>query len=83
MRAAPEDRQRIWRSQLLNVKLFRDIYRRLQQQPELVSADDLKEMIILALPYEDYETVFETVVRWARFGNLFAYDEDTGKISLE
>jgi NitT/TauT family transport system ATP-binding protein len=84
VRAETEERKQIWRTQLLNVKLFRDIYSRLQQHPdEAIPADDVKEMIIIALPHENYEVMFDTFVRWARFGNLFAYDEDTEKITLE
>ena len=84
VRAGAEERKMIWRAQLLNIKIFRDLYARLQQHPdEPIPADELKEMIILALPHENYEVMFDTVVRWARFGNLFAYDEDTEKITLE
>jgi NitT/TauT family transport system ATP-binding protein len=84
VRAETEDRKQIWRTQLLNIKVFRDLYTRLQQHPEEpIPADDVKELIILALPHENYEVMFDTLVRWARFGNLFAYDEDTEKITLE
>src|SRR5438477_1753196 len=84
VRAGAAERKVIWRAQLLNIKIFRDLYARLQQHPdEPIPADELKEMIILALPHENYEVMFDTVVRWARFGNLFAYDEDTEKITLE
>jgi NitT/TauT family transport system ATP-binding protein len=84
VRAETEERKQIWRTQLLNIKLFRDIYDRLKQHPEEpIPADDVKEMIIIALPHENYEVMFDTFVRWARFGNLFAYDEDTEKITLE
>ena len=33
------------------------------------------ELIVLHMPFESYERVFETLVQWARFGDLFAYDE--------
>ena len=84
VRAGLEERKQIWREQLLKTKLFRDLHERLQQHPdEPITADDVKEMVILALPHENYEVMFDTVVRWARFGDLFAYDEDTEKITLE
>jgi len=35
------------------------------------------------MPHEKYETVFDTMVNWARFGNLFDYDEDTERLSLQ
>jgi NitT/TauT family transport system ATP-binding protein len=40
-------------------------------------------MIIMAMPREDYETMFDTMVRWARFGNLFAYEEAADRLSLQ
>ncbi|HUJ16034.1 MAG TPA: nitrate/sulfonate/bicarbonate ABC transporter ATP-binding protein [Thermoanaerobaculia bacterium] len=84
VRADAEQRKQIWRSQLLTIKIFRDLYQRLQQRPdEAIEAEDVKEQIIIALPHENYEVMFDTIVRWARFGNLFAYDEDTEKITLE
>ncbi|HJT16661.1 MAG TPA: nitrate/sulfonate/bicarbonate ABC transporter ATP-binding protein [Thermoanaerobaculia bacterium] len=84
VRAAAEERKQIWRGQLLNIKVFRDLDARLQQHPdEPISAEDVKEQLIIALPHENYDVMFDTIVRWARFGNLFAYDEDTEKITLE
>jgi len=35
------------------------------------------------MPQENYEKVFNTFIRWARFGDLFAYDETMEKISLQ
>jgi NitT/TauT family transport system ATP-binding protein len=84
VRSNADERKNIWRSQLLKMKLFCDLYARLQEHPEEpIDADDVKEIIILALPYENYEAMFETFVRWARFGNLFAYDEAAERITLE
>jgi NitT/TauT family transport system ATP-binding protein len=84
VRATGEERKDIWRARLLELKLFRDLLTKLQKNPdEPMDADDIKEQLILALPQENYEQMFETVVRWARFGNLFAYDEDTEQITLE
>jgi hypothetical protein len=40
------------------------------------------ETLVLHLPQEDYEQQFDTFVQWARFGDLFAYDEATGLITL-
>jgi hypothetical protein len=38
--------------------------------------------VILNLPGEDFEKEFATFVDWARYGDLFAYDERTGQISI-
>ena len=34
------------------------------------------------MPYENYEKIFNTFIRWARFGELFAYDETVQRIAL-
>jgi NitT/TauT family transport system ATP-binding protein len=84
VQANPEARKAIWREQLLKLRLFHDVNCALQREPGHSLAEDfVKELIILKLPDENYETVFQTFVRWARFGNLFAYDEDTGRIALQ
>ena len=33
------------------------------------------------MPYENYEKVFSTFIRWSRYCDLFAYDETTQLIS--
>jgi NitT/TauT family transport system ATP-binding protein len=84
IKAMPEARQAIWREQLLKLRLFRDLYNLLQRQPDhTVDKDFLLETIVMNMPQENYEKVFQTFIRWARFGNLFAYDETTETISLQ
>jgi NitT/TauT family transport system ATP-binding protein len=84
VRAETDDRKAIWREQLLKLRLFQDVYALLVRDPDhAVSADTVREMIILAMPREDYELMFDTMVRWARFGNLFAYEEDADRLSLQ
>jgi NitT/TauT family transport system ATP-binding protein len=83
VKALPEERKAIWREQLLKLRLFRDVYTALQRQPDhTVDQDFVLETIVLNMPHENYEAVFQTFLRWARFGNLFAYDEATQTISL-
>ena len=38
-------------------------------------------VIVLDLPNEHYERIFETLVRWGRFGNLLGYDDATGHLT--
>ncbi|GBC85770.1 Aliphatic sulfonates import ATP-binding protein SsuB [bacterium HR11] len=84
VKAAPEARKALWREQLLQLNLFRSVYDLLLRRPDHeVEADLVMEKIILAMPEEDYEKVFTTLVRWARFGNLFSYDEAAGRVFLE
>jgi NitT/TauT family transport system ATP-binding protein len=82
--ANPEERKRIWREQLLKLRLFQDVYALLGERgDEGISANVAREMIIMALPRENYEDIFDTMIRWARFGNLFAYEEDADWLSLQ
>jgi NitT/TauT family transport system ATP-binding protein len=84
VRAEAEDRKALWREQLLKLRLFQDVYAMLTQRPDRgVRADLVREMIILSLPRQNYEDMFDTLVRWARFGNLFAYEEDADWLSLQ
>ncbi|MHB8078013.1 MAG: ABC transporter ATP-binding protein [Candidatus Krumholzibacteriia bacterium] len=76
-------RQTIWREQLLKLRLFRDVQGRLAARPDRsLPGDDVLRLIGEALPYEDSHKVFETLVRWARYGNLFAYDKHHRILSL-
>jgi NitT/TauT family transport system ATP-binding protein len=83
VQASTEERKAIWREHLLELKLFQDVAALLRREGGEVGADLVREMIILALPRENYEEMFQTMVRWARFGNLFAYDDDTDRLSLQ
>jgi NitT/TauT family transport system ATP-binding protein len=84
VRASSEDRKAIWREQLLSLALVREIYKALKRQRKhRVDRDFVLETIVICMPQENYEQVFETVLGWARFGDLFQYDEATGILSLE
>jgi cobalt-zinc-cadmium resistance protein CzcA len=79
----PEARRAVWREQLLTLRLFRDVHEALQQQPEhVLDRDFVLELIVMRMPYENYEHTFTTLVRWARFGQLFVYDESAQRLSL-
>src|SRR5262249_40699534 len=81
--ATPAERKTLWRDQLLTLSLFREVFDVLQRQPDhAVDSDFVLETIVTRMPYENYEKVFSTFVRWARFGELFAYDEGTQRITL-
>jgi len=84
VRAEPDERTAIWREQILKLRFFREIYDLLRRSPNgEVDAETVHERITGMMPHEKYETVFDTMVNWARFGNLFDYDEDTERLSLQ
>ena len=75
--------QKIWREQLLKLKLFREIHQLVEKQPgKETNSDLILEKIVMALPTENWDTTFETVIRWARFGNLLRYDATSQKIAV-
>ena len=43
--------------------------------------DVVREIFILNLPGVSYEKGFATLVNWARYGDLFAYDDKSGLLS--
>jgi NitT/TauT family transport system ATP-binding protein len=82
--ALPEQRKALWRVELLKLALFKEIYKTLQREATYaVDRDFVLETIIMHMPQENYETVFNTFIRWARFGDLLSYDETTGMVSLQ
>jgi len=77
-------RKRFWREQLLGLRLFRDMHELLLRQPTHdIDAEYVLETIAMHLPRENYHRTFQAFVGWARFGNLFAYDTTTGRLSLQ
>jgi cobalt-zinc-cadmium resistance protein CzcA len=81
--APAEVRKSLWRERLLTLQLFREVHEVLQRQPgRAVDSDFVLETIVTRMPYENYEKVFQSFVRWARFGELFVYDEATQRIAL-
>jgi NitT/TauT family transport system ATP-binding protein len=70
-------RRAIWREQLLKLELFRRILELIERQPDhRLEHDLMMEIIAMAMPQENFERVFHTVVSWARRGGLFEYRED-------
>lgn len=83
VQANATDRKRIWREQLLQLPLFHATRDAIEQEPDkTIDADFVQEQIILQLPQENYERTFHTFIGWSRFGELFKYDERTGKLTM-
>lgn len=81
VKATSQERQNIWREQLLKLHLFKQVYDIMLKHPrKKLDAEVAQEIVIFNLPSENYEKIFETFVRWAHYGNLFAYEEETQKL---
>jgi NitT/TauT family transport system ATP-binding protein len=79
--AGVHERPTLWREQILKLRLFRDIRDLLARSlGGHLDKDLVHEAIVHSLPQENYERTFRTLVRWARFGDLFAYDENLERL---
>jgi NitT/TauT family transport system ATP-binding protein len=82
--AAADGRKALWRAKLLELRLFAEVLTALKAEPtHRLSRDFVLELIALRLPSEDFERVFTTWIGWARYGDLFAYDEVREEVSLQ
>jgi hypothetical protein len=81
--ASAADRKSIWREHILQLRLFREIQEMLGRADGQIDSDLVREILILNLPEMDYEKGFATFVNWASYGDLFAYDETSGQVSIQ
>jgi NitT/TauT family transport system ATP-binding protein len=82
--APPAERKLIWREQVLKLRLFRQILSAIGREPgRRLERDAVLEILALAMPQENLERVFETLVRWAQAGDLFDYDERAEQLLTE
>jgi len=83
VKASPEGRKAIWREQLLKLGLFKAVRDAIARSEERrVTREFVLETMAIRMPSEDYERMFGRLLRWSRFGELFAYDEATEYLSL-
>lgn len=81
--AAPDERKALWRERILTLGLFREVQEVLRQRENrTVDSDFVLETIVTRMPFEDHDRIFATFIRWARFGELFAYDEAKQQVTL-
>ena len=80
--ASPQDRQAVWRQHLLELRLFKDVYEAIKRARDEIDKDFVLELIVMNMPQENSERMFQTFLHWTRFGDLFEYDEATEKLSL-
>ena len=68
IKATSQERQNIWKEQLLKLRLFKQVNDMLAKHPRAkLDADLVQEVIIFNLPNENFEKTFETFIHWARY----------------
>jgi NitT/TauT family transport system ATP-binding protein len=82
-KAHAEERRSIWRNCLMTLKIFKTVHAMISRQPDhQIDREIVEETIILSMPHEDYARQFNTMMAWARYGNLLSFDEASEKVSL-
>ena len=83
-KATAEKRKQIWRTQLLEFGIFKILMESIHKSSEhFVSRDFVLDVIAIHLPSEDYEKIFDTLIAWARQGDLLAYNENTERLWIQ
>jgi NitT/TauT family transport system ATP-binding protein len=82
--ASINDKKILMRQQMLSMRLF-DIISNMLQRSETLNLNEeiIIEQLAILLPNEDPEQLFETLVGWARYGELFGYNADDKILYLD
>ena len=84
VKASPEGRKALWRDHIRRLALFREVEASLARaRDHQVDRDFVLELIALNMPNEDYDAMFDTFVGWARFADLFSYEEETELVAMQ
>ncbi len=83
LQAGVDGRKAIFREQLCGWRSSRGCDALNRHPRHEVERDFVLETIILRMPHENPEETFEIFIGWARFANLFAYDEATEVVLLQ
>ncbi|HEY2388514.1 MAG TPA: nitrate/sulfonate/bicarbonate ABC transporter ATP-binding protein [Candidatus Binatia bacterium] len=77
-------RKRIVHARLLAIPTFRYFVERLRGSGTLrLPAEVIEEELAMHVPSEPTEALFETIVRWGRYGELLGYDPETREVYLD
>ncbi|HZY60565.1 MAG TPA: AAA-associated domain-containing protein [Candidatus Binataceae bacterium] len=78
------ERKLILRERLRDHGLFNYLVRLLKgQENRSVDTELVKEHLAMLLPNEDPERLFNTIVNWGRFAELFGYNKDEERFYLD
>ncbi|MEZ0229529.1 MAG: nitrate/sulfonate/bicarbonate ABC transporter ATP-binding protein, partial [Planctomycetota bacterium] len=77
------DRKHIFRERCERLPTFRLVIDQLGKRPDKrLPAEIVRESLVVALPTERPQGLFETLVNWGRYAELFTYDSATDEIAL-
>jgi len=71
------DTKAIMQARMLGIPLFQYLKQRLEQEEDhRLSRDAIQEELSRLLPKENPDTLFKTIVNWARYAEIFGYNRD-------
>jgi NitT/TauT family transport system ATP-binding protein len=77
-------RKVVFREQLQKMPTFRYIWWLLREAPEgRLQEDAVVEQLAARLPAQDAKATFDTIVAWARYGELFGFSSETKTLYLD
>ncbi|HVO88949.1 MAG TPA: nitrate/sulfonate/bicarbonate ABC transporter ATP-binding protein [Casimicrobiaceae bacterium] len=83
--AAPQAARRtLFKQAIMKLRLFQILDQRLEEAPEhRVDAQDIREELATLLPYDQPTKLFETLITWGRYAEMFDYDEKSDAVTLQ
>ena len=68
----------------MKLRLFQILAQRLDEAPEhRVDAEEIRKELATLLPYDQPSKLFETLITWGRYAEVFDYDEGSDIVMLQ
>ena len=81
--APPKDKRTLFRRRLLTLGVFGELVKFLAQEPDKPrSGEEVRHFLAERLPGQDIPDLFQTIIYWGRYGQLFEYDQASDELGL-
>jgi len=81
--AVPSERRALFQRRLLTLGVFGELVRFLAEDPDRPkSGEDVRHLLSEKLPGQAIGDLFQTIVYWGRYGQLFEYDAQADELGL-
>lgn len=81
--APPKEKRVLFRRRLLTLGLFGELVRFLAQEPDRPrSGEEVRRFLGERLPGQAIRVLFDTIISWGRYGQLFEYHQPADQLTL-